>query len=94
MDHKRKIHEHLKACSLEILDFIKTSESEFPEGWVPIAYVKNSLDLNLVAVPQGGTQHGPKGWLFATLARMLEDAKLVEYRRQGSRSFCRSVRAA
>ncbi len=94
MDHKRKVQELIDACAQQILAFIKESESEFQDGWVPIAHIKNSLELNLVAVPQGGTQYGPKGWLFATLARRLEDQRLLEHKRVGSRSFCRSLRAA
>jgi hypothetical protein len=94
MIHRQNIQELLDACALEILDFIKQSESQYPDRWVPIAHVKNCLDLNMVAVPQGGVQYGPKGWVFASLARRLEDQRLLEHTRIGSRSFCRSARAA
>jgi hypothetical protein len=43
-----------------------------------------------VAVPREGEQYGEKGWLFAILARMLEDEGLVEYRKDGNRAFYRS----
>lgn len=44
---------------------------------VPAAHIKNSLRLNFVAVPKAGKQYGEKGWLFAILARMLEDENLL-----------------
>src|SRR5690606_35937529 len=43
---------------------------------------------------EGSTQYGPKGWLFAILARMLEDQGRLEHKKVGSRSFCRSRAAA
>ena len=94
MLHRQNVQELLDALALEILDFVKKSESSYPDRWVPIAHVKNCLDLNMVAVPQGGAQYGPKGWVFASLARRLEDQRLLAHTRIGSRSFCRSARAA
>lgn len=94
MTRKDKIHELLNDAALELLAFIKDSESKFNEQdhWVPAAEIKDNLDLNFVAVPRSGTQYGKKGWVFATLARMLEDNLLVEYRKIGSRAFYRSAR--
>jgi hypothetical protein len=71
--------------------FVREREPLHPDRWVPAAEVKKGLDLNLVAVPKSSKQYGEKGWLFATLARMLEDEGRLEYRREGSRSYCRSI---
>ena len=94
MTRKDTIHKLLNDAALELLAFIKESESKFKEHdhWVPAAEIKEALDLNLVAVPRGGTQYGEKGWVFATLARMLEDKSLVEHKKIGSRAFYRSAR--
>lgn len=93
MTRKDMIHKLLNDAALELLAFIKESESRFKEQdhWVPAAEIKESLDLNFVAVPRRGPQYGKKGWVFATLARMLEDKLLVEHKLIGSRAFYRSV---
>ena len=90
MDRKTAIHSLLKVTAFELLEFIKDSESAFEDRWVPAADIKNELELNFVAVPTAGEQYGEKGWLFAILARMLEDQGLVEYKKEGSRAFYRS----
>ncbi len=90
MDRKTAIHSLLHVISFELLEFIKDSESSFKDRWVPAADIKNALELNFVAVPKEGEQYGEKGWLFAILARMLEDQDLVEYKKEGNRSFYRS----
>lgn len=93
MTRKITIHKLLDEAALELLAFIKDSESNYKdqERWVPAVEIKNGLDLNFVAVPKGGTQYGEKGWVFATLARMLEDKSLVEHKKTGSRAFYRSA---
>jgi hypothetical protein len=91
MDRKTVIHSHLNAITSEMLGFIKDNEAYFSDGWVPAAEIKRSLELNFVAVPKENTQYGQKGWLFAILARMLEDNDLVEFKKEGSRSFYRSI---
>ena len=91
MNSKDKIHGLLRECCDEVLLYVREREPLHPDRWVPAAEVKNGLDLNLVAVPKSSKQYGAKGWLFATLARMLEDDGRLEYRRQGSRSHCRSI---
>ena len=91
MDRKQNIHKHLDAITTEMLGFIKDNEPSFPDRWVPAAEIKRSLDLNFVAVPKQNTQYGQKGWLFAILARMLEDNNQVEFKKDGSRSFYRSI---
>lgn len=94
MDHKRKLHQHIQAAANELLAYIRGCESSHLEGWVPAVQIKNALALNLVATPQKGIQYGPKGWLFAVLARVLEDQGTLEHRKAGSRSFFRSKAAA
>lgn len=93
MTHKEAIHKLLNEAALELLAFIKDAESNSKEQghWVAAADIKNSLDLNFVAVPKSGTQYGEKGWVFATLARMLEDKSLIKHTKIGSRSFYRST---
>ncbi len=94
MTRKDTIHKLLNDAAQELLAFIKESESKFKDHdhWVPAAEIRNSLDLNFVAVPKSGTQYGEKGWVFATLARMLEDKSLVEHKKSGTRAFYRSTR--
>lgn len=94
MTRKNAIHNLLNDAALELLAFIQDCELKFKdkERWVPAAEIKESLDLNFVAVPRSGKQYGPKGWVFATLARMLEDRSLVEYKKAGGRAFYRSTR--
>lgn len=90
MDYKRRIHGHIQAAADEMLAFVRSSESSHKERWVPAVQIKDALELNLVAVPQQGNQYGPKGWLFAILARILEDQGRLEHRKIGSRAFFRS----
>jgi hypothetical protein len=94
MQRKATIHKLLNDAAMELLEFIKDSESEFrdQDHWVPAAKIKNDLDLNLVAVPKSGKQYGERGWLFATLARIIEDKSLVEYKKEGARAYYRSAR--
>ena len=90
MDRKQAIHSLLNVIAFELLQFIRESGPSFKDRWVPAADIKNALELNFVAVPRENQQYGEKGWLFAILARMLEDDALVEYKKEGSRAFYRS----
>lgn len=94
MTRKDAIHKLLNDAAMELLEFIQECESRFKseDYWVPAAEIKDKLDLNFVAVPKSGKQYGPKGWVFATLARMLEDKSLIEYKKSGSRAFYRAAR--
>jgi hypothetical protein len=92
MNHKDKIKGLLRECALEVLAFVKERESAHQDRWVPTVEVKDSLALNFVAVPRASKQYGEKGWLFAILARMLEDSGELEYKKEGSRSFCRNTK--
>jgi hypothetical protein len=91
MKHKDKIHGLLEECALVVLEFVREREALHADRWVPIVEVKASLALNFVAVPRNSKQYGEKGWLFAILARMLEDQGKLEYKKEGSRSYCRTV---
>jgi hypothetical protein len=90
MKRKHTIHLLLKKMSQEVLQFIEEKESSFEDRWVPAVYIKASLGLYFVCVPKTNRQYGEKGWLFAILARMLEDNNLVEYKKVGSRAFYRT----
>lgn len=86
MEKKAKVHELVNQLALEVLDFIKGSENLYSDRWVPAADIKRKLDLNFVAVPiANNPQRGEKGWFFASLARLLEDQGLLEYRKDASR---------
>lgn len=90
MSRKEKIHQYIEAISVELLDFIKEREPFHSERWVPSTEIKESLELNFAAVPKENKQYGPKGWLFAIIARLLEDKSMVEYKKTGNRSYYRS----
>ena len=90
MHYRDTIHKLLDVIAFEMLSFIKESEQNYNDRWVPAVYIKDTLDLKLVSVPQEGEQYGEKGWLFNILARMLEDQSLLEYRKEGNRAFYRS----
>jgi len=89
-ERKAAIHGHIEAASLELLEFVKERMPLSADGWVPASEIKQSLALNFVAVPKGGKQYGEKGWLFAILARILEDRGLLEHNKNGSRAFYRA----
>jgi hypothetical protein len=90
MNSKEKIHRLLRECCDELLAYVKEREPLHRERWVPAAELKDNLDLNFVAVPKSGTQYGKKGWVFASLARMLEDDGRFEYKLDGNRAYYRS----
>ncbi len=77
-------------CCGELLTYVKEREPLQQDRWVPATELKDNLDLNFVAVPKSGTQYGKKGWVFATLARMLEDDGRLEYKLDGSRAYYRT----
>lgn len=92
MDRKEKVHKLVEQLAFELLDFIKSSESLNHDRWVPAADIKRKLELNLVAVPVANDpQRGEKGWFFASLARLLEERGLLDYKKDASRrAFYRS----
>ena len=87
MAYKSKVHELFSNMSDEVCEFIRSSESGFSEGWVPATYIKNQLDLNKSAYPQGNKIDNKTGWLFATIARHLQDQNKVLFKKIGGRSF-------
>ncbi|MFG0771310.1 hypothetical protein ACF8PD_05555 [Vibrio plantisponsor] len=87
MNHKEKINMLFDQMADELFDFIRQSEDAFPEKWVPAAFIKQQLGLLKNAYPQGNKTNNRTGWLFATLARHLQDQNRVSFRKVGSRSF-------
>ena len=92
MDRKKIIHNLIEAIAFEILQFIKAAETSYEDSWVPAANIKKSLELNFIAVPISNKQYGEKGWFFAIIARLLEDKGLVEFKKEGTRSYYRSLK--
>ncbi|EIV1777516.1 hypothetical protein MOU97_004322 [Vibrio vulnificus] len=88
--HKENIHNYINEIANEVYEFILAKESGYPDRWVSAIDIKNELSLNFVAVPVNNKQYGPKGWLFAIVARILEDEKRLEHCKVGSRSFYRT----
>lgn len=91
MTHKARIHELFDAMAKELLLFIRESENEFPDGWVPATFIKDQLELKKSAYPQGNKIDQETGWLFATLARHLQDKNAVAFKKSGTRSFYKSI---
>lgn len=92
MNTKDKIHGLIKEISSEVLQFIRENESPSNDGWVPVAQIKNDLELNFAAVPKTNQQYGQKGWFFAIIARLLEDQNLIEYKKFNERAYYRTTR--
>ena len=90
MDQKSKIHDHIQGAADELFAFVRSSESAYQDRWVPAVQIKDTLGLNFAAVPQQGNQYGAKGWLFAILARILEDQHRLEHKKIGARAFFRT----
>lgn len=90
MSHKDTIHDLFDQMADEMAAFIEDSEAGFSEGWVPATYIKDQLQLKKSAYPQGNKIDNETGWLFATLARHLQDKDKVSFRKSGNRSFYRS----
>jgi hypothetical protein len=87
---RQAVAELFDAMAGEVCSFIKDSESGFSEGWVPAAYIKDQLDLKKASYPQSNKIDNKTGWLFAILARHLEDQGKVKFKKNGSRSFYKS----
>lgn len=91
MDAKERIHGLLKEMSMEVLNYIRSQEASAKDRWVPAAQVRSKLELNFVAVPKNNKQYGEKGWLFAIIARLLEDQDLIEYKKIDGKAYCRTL---
>ena len=77
---KNSIDQLFNKMADQVLSFIAKSESGFSEGWVPAAYIRQELNLTKNAYPQGNKTDNKTGWLFATLARHLQDQNKVDHR--------------
>lgn len=87
MSYRENIDDLFNKMANEVCKFIKASENSFPENWVPAAYIKVQLNLTKNAYPQGNKTDNKTGWLFATLARHLQDQNKIEFKKEGSRSY-------
>jgi hypothetical protein len=87
VNHKQKIDELFNLMCDEVCSYIKSEESGFNEGWVPATHIKDQLDLKKSSYPQSNEIDNKTGWLFATIARQLEDKNKVVFKKDGSRSF-------
>lgn len=90
MSYKERIHDLFDAMADEMAAFIKESESGFSDGWVPATYIKDQLQLKKSAYPQGNKIDNETGWLFATMARHLQDKGKIHFKKSGNRSFYKS----
>jgi hypothetical protein len=90
MNRKERIHSLIHQIADEVLGHIKEKEQLHTDRWVPAAEVKKQLELDFLSVPASNKQYGTRGWMFAILARILEDEGKVEYRKMGSRAYYRS----
>lgn len=90
MNRKSKIHRLLDEAAMEIYGFISDCETSHVERWVPASSIKDQLGLKLSSYPQENTIDNKTGWLFGTLARMLQDKGLVEFKKINNRSFYRT----
>lgn len=91
MNTKDRIHGLINEISREVLQFIRDHESPANDRWVPAAQIKNELELYFAAVPKTNKQYGEKGWLFAIIARLLEDQNLIEYKKSDGKAYYRSA---
>ncbi|MCK7544410.1 hypothetical protein MLC59_09545 [Marinobacter bryozoorum] len=91
MNRKFRIHELFDAMAEELLLFIRESENEFSDGWVPATFIKEQLELKKSAYPKGNRIDNKTGWLFSTLARHLEDKSAIAFKKSGSRTFYKSI---
>ena len=86
MSRKDKVQSLIQQLADEIYEFIKENESFVKDGWIPTATIKNKLELNFVCVPKSNKQYRPKGWVFAAIARILEDQDRISYKKVGNTS--------
>ncbi len=91
MDRKSTVHDLINQIALEVMTAIKEDEPNYEDRWVPAASIKKVLELDFVAVPKANKQYGEKGWLFAIIARKLEDDNRIEYRKTGRRAYYRTI---
>lgn len=91
MESKKRIRGFIDDAASELHTFILKRQCTEPEGWVAAAEIKKMLELDLPAGPKSGGQ-GQRGWLFATLARLLEDKGQLQHKKgTNGRSFYKAV---
>ena len=88
-NQKQEIDRLLDEIARLVMSYIREAESGFPGGWVPATHVKEQLGLKRESYPVGNEIQGRTGWLFAILARILEEQVDVEFRKKGNRSYYR-----
>ena len=87
MSHKQNVERLFHELAFEVRSFIASSESGFPERWVPATYIKDQLGLAKNAYPLENVTDNKTGWLFSTIARHLQEKDMVKYKKVGSRAF-------
>lgn len=93
-EHRASIGHLFVKMADQILAFVKEVESEFDDRWVPATYIKDQLDLKKDSYPIENDVQSRTGWVFAALARNLQDRGKVEFRKENSRSYYRSTSGA
>jgi hypothetical protein len=93
MPSNSRIHSLLHECCDEVFAYIAQREPLYVDGLVPATDVNDGLAINFSAVPKNSKEPaGQRGWLLATLARMLEDQGRLELHKKGNRTFFKIVR--
>lgn len=87
MSHKQNVKRLFHELASEVHLFTASSESGFPERWVPATYIKDQLGLAKNAYTLGNVIDNKTCWLFSTIVRHLQEKSMVEYRKVGSRAF-------
>jgi hypothetical protein len=91
LGQQKKIDELFDSMALEVLSYIREVEESYSDCWVPAAFLKSELNLKKDSYPRKNEIQNKTGWLFAALARRLEDLGKVEFKKEGSRSYYRTV---
>ncbi|WP_354625494.1 hypothetical protein, partial [Psychromonas sp. MME2] len=81
---KQKVHQLFDEMSDEVHEFIKSSESGFSEGWVPLLLLKINWIKRSQHTLRAMNIDNKTGWLFATIARHLQDKDKLLYKKVGS----------
>ena len=93
MQATNKIQALLQDCCEEVFLYIQQRESWYQDGMVPATDVNTGLGINFSAVPKNSKDpNGQKGWLLATLARMLEDDGRITLHKKGTRVLYKTLR--
>lgn len=88
---KQEIERLLQLMSDQLMSYISEVEPGFQGRWVPATHLKTQLNLKRDSYPVANKIQNRTGWLFAILARMLEEQGKVEFRKEGNRSYYRCL---